>query len=114
MRPTWPSPGTFTPSYSRCATCMVFRAENPSLRAASCCSVDVVNGVARDLGERDAVGGLRVGADRLGDVPRDGLALTVEVGGQPQPAGALVRLLEVLDRAGLVVRDHVLGREFVA
>ena len=44
-----PSPGRSTPSYRRWASVIVFRAENPSFRAASCCSVDVVNGGA---GER--------------------------------------------------------------
>ena len=33
-------------SYRRCATIMVCDTENPSLRAASCCSVEVVNGGA--------------------------------------------------------------------
>ena len=31
-------------SYSRCAVCIVRRAVKPSLRAASCCTVEVVNG----------------------------------------------------------------------
>ncbi|MNI66501.1 hypothetical protein D3C73_1220690 [compost metagenome] len=34
------------PSYSFCATCMVLRVVKPSLREASCCSVEVVNGGA--------------------------------------------------------------------
>ena len=46
MSPTWPSPGTSMPSYSRWAICIVLLAENPSLRAASCCNVEVVNGGA--------------------------------------------------------------------
>jgi hypothetical protein len=46
ISPTWPSPGIVKPSYRRWAICMVFRAENPSFRAASCWSVDVVNGGA--------------------------------------------------------------------
>ncbi len=33
-------------SYKPCATLMVWRAEKRSLRAASCCSVDVLNGAA--------------------------------------------------------------------
>ena len=33
-------------SYRRCATIMVCDTEKPSLRAASCCSVEVVNGGA--------------------------------------------------------------------
>jgi hypothetical protein len=33
-------------SYSFCATTMVFKTENPSLRDASCCKVEVVNGAA--------------------------------------------------------------------
>ncbi len=45
MRPTAPSPMS-TPSYSCCATRMVFWALKPSLRAASCCKVDVVKGGA--------------------------------------------------------------------
>ena len=44
-----PSPGRSMPSYRRWATDIVLRAPKPSLRAASCCSVDVVNGGA---GER--------------------------------------------------------------
>src|SRR3989338_10794647 len=40
-----PSPlPRLTPSYSCCATAMVWRTEKPSLRAPSCCNVDVVNG----------------------------------------------------------------------
>ena len=39
----------FPSSYSFCATCIVCDTENPSLRPASCCSVDVVNGAAGDL-----------------------------------------------------------------
>ena len=35
-----------TPSYSCCATTIVFFTENPSLRDASCCSVEVVYGGA--------------------------------------------------------------------
>ena len=35
-----------TPSYSFCATCMVRRVVKPSLREASCCRVEVVNGGA--------------------------------------------------------------------
>gem|GEM_PF-2866031 len=31
-------------SYNFCATCIVLATEKPSLREASCCSVDVVNG----------------------------------------------------------------------
>ena len=46
MRPTVPSPGRSTPSYSRWASGIVLRAPNPSLRAASCWSVEVVNGGA--------------------------------------------------------------------
>ena len=34
------------PWNSRCATCIVRSAENPNLRLASCCSVEVVNGGA--------------------------------------------------------------------
>ena len=35
---------TCKPSYNRWAICIVRDAENPSLREASCCSVEVVNG----------------------------------------------------------------------
>ncbi len=49
MRPAVPSPGRSMPSYSRWATDIVRRALNPSLRAASCWRVEVVNGGA---GER--------------------------------------------------------------
>src|SRR2546430_326866 len=45
MRPTLPSPRSW-PSYSCCARRMVRRALKPSLRAASCCSVEVVKGGA--------------------------------------------------------------------
>ena len=45
MRPTAPSPKS-TPSYSCCARRIVRCAPKPSLRAASCCSVEVVNGGA--------------------------------------------------------------------
>ena len=48
--------------------------------------------VLGDLGEGHAVGGLGVGSDGLGDVPRDGLTLAVEVGGQPQAGRGLERL----------------------
>ena len=44
MRPTWPSPGTLTPSYSDCAVRMVRWAENPSTVDAAICSDDVMNG----------------------------------------------------------------------
>ena len=43
-----PLAGKVMPSYRRCASVIVFRAENPSFRAASCCSVEVVNGGAGD------------------------------------------------------------------
>ena len=47
MRPTLPSsPPMSRPSYNCCARRMVRRALKPSLRAASCCSVEVVNGGA--------------------------------------------------------------------
>ena len=49
IRPDVPSPGRSIPSYSRWARVMVLRALKPSLRAASCWSVEVVNGGA---GER--------------------------------------------------------------
>src|SRR3979490_1839042 len=45
MSPTLPSPMS-CPSYSCCARRMVRRALKPSLRAASCCSVEVVKGGA--------------------------------------------------------------------
>ena len=48
IRPTWPS-SVSTPSYRRCAALMVRFGEKPSLRLASCCRLDVVNGGA---GER--------------------------------------------------------------
>ena len=40
----------------------------------------------------------RVGADRLGHVPRDGLALAVEVGGEPEAVGPLERALAAARR----------------
>ncbi len=43
MRPTVPPP-TSTPSYSCCAALIVDLAVSPSLRTASCCSVDVMKG----------------------------------------------------------------------
>ena len=45
IRPTVPSPMSI-PSYRRCATVIVRCAPKPSLREASCCSVEVVNGAA--------------------------------------------------------------------
>ena len=45
IRPTWPS-GVSTPSYSRCAIDIVRFGLKLSLRLASCCSVEVVNGGA--------------------------------------------------------------------
>src|SRR3954451_4344805 len=44
MSPTEPSPGSSTPSYSCWASAIVRLEENPSLREASCWSVEVVNG----------------------------------------------------------------------
>ncbi len=44
MRPTGPSSPSSSPSYSRWASAMVRLAEKRSLRAASCCSFDVMNG----------------------------------------------------------------------
>src|SRR4029450_8603690 len=46
MSPTEPSPGRSTPSYSCWATAMVRLEEKPSLREASCCRVEVMNGGA--------------------------------------------------------------------
>ena len=46
MSPTWPSPAVSTPSYSRWATLIVRFGLKPSLRLASCWSVEVVNGGA--------------------------------------------------------------------
>src|SRR6188474_2394028 len=46
MRPSISPLPTSTPWNSRCAACMVRSVENPSLRLASCVSVDVVNGGA--------------------------------------------------------------------
>src|SRR4029453_12521065 len=46
MSPTEPSPGRSTPSYSCWATAMVHLEEKPSLREASCCRVEVMNGGA--------------------------------------------------------------------
>jgi hypothetical protein len=69
--------------------------------------------VARDLRERDPVRGTRVGPDGLGDVPCDGLAFAVEVGGEPQPGGALVRLPELGDDVLLGLEHLVLGLEVV-
>ena len=46
MRPSISPPPISTPWNSRCATCIVRSVENPSLRLASCESVEVVNGGA--------------------------------------------------------------------
>ncbi len=46
MRPTAPSSPSSMPSYRSCATRIVRLEPNPSFLAASCCSVDVVNGAA--------------------------------------------------------------------
>ena len=48
IRPTWPS-SVSMPSYRRWAALMVRFGEKPSLRLASCCRLDVVNGGAGNL-----------------------------------------------------------------
>ena len=50
---------------------------------------------------------------RLGDVPRDRLALAVEVGGEEDGVRRLRRLLDLVDLLAAVLGDHVLGREAV-
>jgi hypothetical protein len=63
MRPTWPSPGTFTPSYSDCAVRIVRRVEKPSCCAASICSDEVMNGP----GGREVVRLVSIAADAVAD-----------------------------------------------
>ena len=66
---------------------------------------DLAEGHAPRLVRRD-VGG-------LGDVPRDRLALSVEVGREEDESAALGRLLDVVDLLAPVVVDDVLGLEVV-
>jgi hypothetical protein len=73
----------------------------------------LLDGVLGDLGEGDPVRGPRVGSDRLGDVPRDGLALAVEVRGEPEALSLAECLLELADGVLFLLRDDVLGMEGV-
>ena len=72
-----------------------------------------LHGVLGDLGEGHAVGCAWVGADRLGHVPGDGLALPVEVGGQPQTRGRLVGLAKAANHLLLVGSHFVFRLELV-
>ena len=67
--------------------------------------------VRRDLVERDAAELGRRDVDDLGDVPRDRLALAVEVAREPDPVGDLRLPLEQPGVLFRVRRDHVLRGE---
>jgi hypothetical protein len=66
----------------------------------------VLHCLLRDLGEHHALDrNLRL--EFLQQMPGDGLALAVGVGGQVELVGLLEFLLELLDRVALVGADHV-------
>ena len=114
MRPSISPLPISTPWKSRCAICIVRSAENPSLRFASCCSVDVVNGARGPLGGRLLV-------DRR-DAPRQPAAehvgqsrvasCLVAAGARCAPVSAPVVGVEVLARRDALVADpHQRGDE---
>ena len=70
------------------------------------------DGLAGDLGEDHATH-RHLGLEDLLEVPGDGLALTVVVGGQVELVGLLEGLLELGDRLLLVGVDDVVGGEVV-
>ena len=71
------------------------------------------DGRFRDLVEHDAADGLLPRLNRLAQVPRDGLALTVGVGRQIQCVGFLHRLVELFDQGLLILGHDVLRLEVV-
>ena len=70
----------------------------------------VLDGGLGDLVKENAVGGSH-GVELVGDVPGDGFAFTVRVGGQVNGGGALGRLLQIGERLGLALDRHVLRLE---
>ncbi len=72
-----------------------------------------LDGLLGDLVENDAVVPPFIRSGDLRQVPGDGLALAVGVGGQVDIRGVLGRLLELVDQLGLVLGHDVLGREAV-
>jgi len=66
-----------------------------------------------DLVEGDPLGALGIHLGRLGDVPGDRLAFTIEVGGQVDGVGPLRCLGDLVDLLAAVVRHDVLGGEVV-
>src|SRR5881392_1094854 len=103
MRPTLPSPRSW-PSYSCCARRMVRRALKPSLRAASCCSVEVVKGgaglrrrclrsIASTRNSPPSAG--PAAADSALDLARRGLV------GEAELLDLLAAILQQLQREGL-------------
>jgi hypothetical protein len=73
----------------------------------------VLDGALRDLAERDPARLLRRDVGGLGHVPRDRLALAVEVRGEVDGVRAAGRLLDVGDLLAAIVADDVLGLEVV-
>ena len=71
----------------------------------------VLDGALGDLRERDAARLRRGHVRGLGHVPRDRLALAVEVGREEDRVRRLRRLLDLVDLLAPVLGDHVLGRE---
>ena len=67
----------------------------------------------RDGVEGDPLGMEGIDAQHLGQVPGDGLPLSVEVGGEPDLAGPLGELPQLRDRLRLVGGDLVGGGEVV-
>ncbi len=67
----------------------------------------------RDRVERHPLGSIRVDPEHLCEVPRDRLALSVQVGREPDVTGSLGKLPQFRDRAGLVAVDFVGGGEVV-
>src|SRR3954454_12016027 len=97
-------------SYSRWAICIVYFAEKPSLRLASCCSVVVRNGAyglrRYGLGSTDATGCCRArrAAVRLALHRRDGVLPAAQALGEASRGG----LVQVQD---LLALEDALGGE---
>ena len=71
------------------------------------------DGVLGDLVEDDAARAAAVEAERLDEVPGDGLSLAVLIGSQPDELRLVGGFLELGDHFLLVGRHHILGREAV-
>ena len=71
----------------------------------------VLDGPLGDLRERHPARLRRGHVRGLGDVPRDRLALAIEVGREEDGVRGLRRLLDLVDLLAAVLGDHVLGRE---